>query len=45
VGGFDSPPSSVFFWALVGTVARLSVPAARVRTRAAEAPGLAETAS
>jgi uncharacterized membrane protein YhaH (DUF805 family) len=45
VGGFDSPPGSVFFWALVGTVARLSVPAARVRPRAAEAPGLAETAS
>lgn len=44
VGGFDSPPGSVFFWALVGIVARLSAPAGGVRTPPAGALGVAETA-
>lgn len=44
VGGFDSPPASVFFWALVGIVARLSAPAGRVTTRPAGARGVAEPA-
>lgn len=33
-GGFDSPPASVFFWALVGIVAKLSGLSKAVRGRA-----------
>jgi len=44
VGGFDSPPASVFFWALVGMVARLSASAGLVRTRPAVVPSVEETA-
>jgi hypothetical protein len=43
-GGFDSPPGSVFFWVILGTVARLSALETRMDPGATETSAVARTA-